>query len=313
MKPRDAERSKNFFALGLISWMYTRPVEPTHRVDRPEVRHARRSSATPTSAAFKAGLHFGETAELFEPPYEIQPAALRAGHVPQHHRQPRRRVRAHRRRRSRRSLPILYASYPITPASDILHELSKHKNFGVRTLQAEDEIAGDRRRDRRRVRRSARRHRHERSRRRPQGRGARPRDQPRAAAGAHRRAARRAVHRAADQDRAVRPAARDVRPPRRVAAADRRRASRRATASTPRSRRRASRSKYRTPVILLTDGYLANGAEPWLLPDVDALPDISVPFADRAQPRRDGTEFWPYLPRPRDPRPPVGDPGHARA
>ena len=56
--------------------------------------------------------------------------------------------------------------------------------------------------------------------------------------------------------------------------------------------------KYRTPVILLTDGYLANGSEPWLLPDVDELPDISVPFADRAEPRRDGTDFWPYL---RDP------------
>ena len=67
--------------------------------------------------------------------------------------------------------------------------------------------------------------------------------------------------------------------------------------------------KYRTPVILLTDGYLANGAEPWLLPDVDALPDISVPFADA--PNHEG-EFWPYLRDPRDARPPVGDPGHAR-
>ena len=121
-------------------------------------------------------------------------------------------------------LPLFYASYPITPASDILHELSKLKNFGVKTLQAEDEIAaagvaigaafagnlaitGD-----------------ERSRRRPQVRGDRPRDQPRAADGHRRRAARRSVDRPADQDRAGRPDARDVRPARRGAAADRRRA-----------------------------------------------------------------------------------------
>ena len=67
------------------------------------------------------------------------------------------------------------------------------------------------------------------------------------------------------------------------------------TASTPRSRRCGIALKYRTPVILLTDGYLANGAEPWVLPDVDALPDISVPFA--TEPNH-GDEFWPYL---RDP------------
>ena len=138
-------------------------------------------------------------------------------------------------------LPIFYASYPITPASDILHELSKLKNFGVRTLQAEDEIAAARRRHRRRVRRPARRHRHQRPRRRPEVGGDRPRDQPRAAADHRRRAARRPVDRAADQDRAGRPAARDVRPPRRGAAADRRGAVAEPTASTPRSRRCASR------------------------------------------------------------------------
>ena len=68
--------------------------------------------------------------------------------------------------------------------------------------------------------------------------------------------------------------------------------------------------KYRTPVILLTDGYLANGAEPWLLPDVDALPDISVPFAEEPEPRR---RVLALPPRPRDARPSVGDPRHARA
>src|SRR5207302_7217371 len=138
VKPRDAERSKNFFALGLISWMYTRPVEPTLEwIDqkfssRPQVRDA-------NLAAFKAGLHFGETAELLEH-YQIQPAKLEPGRY--------RNITGNLAvaygliaAAQQASLPILYASYPITPASDILHELSKHKNFGIRTLQAEDEIA----------------------------------------------------------------------------------------------------------------------------------------------------------------------------
>jgi 2-oxoglutarate ferredoxin oxidoreductase subunit alpha len=139
-KPRDAERSKNFFALGLISWMYTRPTEPTLEWiqkrfgSRPVVAEANRRS-------FVAGYNFGETTELFGHAYEVRPAKLEpgtytnisgntalawgiiaAGHLA--------------------NLPVFLGSYPITPASDILHELSKHKNFGVRTLQAEDEIAG---------------------------------------------------------------------------------------------------------------------------------------------------------------------------
>ena len=141
VKPRDAERSKNFFALGLVSWMYTRPVEPTLRVDRrassrrtPQVRDA-------NMAAFKAGHAFGETAELFDHPYEVLPAASR--------RAPTRTSTATPRwpggiiaASQLSQLPLFLGCYPITPASDILHELSKHKNFGVRTLQAEDEIAG---------------------------------------------------------------------------------------------------------------------------------------------------------------------------
>ena len=92
----------------------------------------------------------------------------------------------------------------------------------------------------------------------------------------------------------------DVRPPRRGAAAGRRRRARRRTASTWRSRRPDLAVKYRTPVILLSDGYLANSSEPWLLPDVDALPTDLRRVRDRAQPhrRRRQPEFWPYL---RDP------------
>ena len=140
VKPRDAERSKNFFALGLICWMYTRPTEPL--IDWIKKRFANRPEVLEANlAAFKAGYNFGETAELFDHPYEVKPAQLAPGHVPQHHRQRRARRTGSSPPAQQAKLPIFYASYPITPASDILHELSKLKNFGVKTLQAEDEIA----------------------------------------------------------------------------------------------------------------------------------------------------------------------------
>ena len=200
-----------------------------HAPDRADARvDRRRSSPTASScsdanlAAFKAGYNFGETAELFDHPFEVAPARLAPGRY--------RNISGNVApsygliaAAQKAKLPILYASYPITPASDILHELSKHKNFGVRTLQAEDEIAAIGVAIGAAFAGPARRHRDERPGRRPQVRGARPRDQPRAAAAARRRAARRSVDRAADQDRAGRPAARDVRPSRRGAAADRRR------------------------------------------------------------------------------------------
>ena len=145
--------------------------------------------------------------------------------------------------------------------------------------------------------------------RRPQVGGDGPRDQPRAAAAS-----------SSTCSAAVRPPACPPRPSRptccsrcTAVTASRRcrssRRSRRRTASTPRSRRARIAVKYRTPVILLTDGYLANGAEPWLLPDVDALPDISVRVRHRAEPRR---RVLAVPARPRDAGPTVGDPGHAR-
>ncbi len=135
-KPRDAERSKNFFALGVVSWLYGRPTDPTNEwigkrfAKTPQVAEA-------NALAFRAGVNFGETAELFDSTYEIAPAQLAPGRYTN--------VTgntalawgliaaAHQAK-----LSIFLGSYPITPASDILHELSKHKNFGVRTLQAED-------------------------------------------------------------------------------------------------------------------------------------------------------------------------------
>ena len=221
VKPRDAERSKNFFALGLICWMYTRPTEPLF--DWIKTRFGNRpAGARSQHRRVQGRRELRRDGRAVRPPVRGEARAAAAGHVPQHHRQRRAVVRPRRRRAVKAKLPLFYASYPITPASDILHELSKLKHFGVKTLQAEDEIARGGRRGRRRVRRQPRGHRHERARCRPQVGGDRPRAQPRAADGHRRRAARRSVDRPADQDRAGRPAARDVRPARRGAAADRR-------------------------------------------------------------------------------------------
>ncbi|MCB1004777.1 MAG: 2-oxoacid:acceptor oxidoreductase family protein, partial [Acidimicrobiales bacterium] len=129
VKPRDAERSKNFFALGVISWMYTRPMEPTLEwiagkfAGKPAVLAA-------NTAAFKAGHAFGETAELFESTYQVRPATLEPGtytSITGNTALAWGLVAASRQA----ELPLFLGSYPITPASDILHELSKHKNFGV--------------------------------------------------------------------------------------------------------------------------------------------------------------------------------------
>ena len=139
VKPRDAERSKNFFALGLVSFMYTRPVQPT--LDWIAERFANNELVMgANTAAFKAGLHFGETTEQVGHRYEVRPASMPSGEYTS--------VTGNTALAwglvaagQLAKLPVLLGSYPITPASDILHELSKHKHFGIRTVQAEDEIA----------------------------------------------------------------------------------------------------------------------------------------------------------------------------
>jgi 2-oxoglutarate ferredoxin oxidoreductase subunit alpha len=291
-KPREAERSKNFFALGLISWMYTRPVEPTIQwVEKrfgssPVVRDA-------NMAAFKAGYHFGETAELFDHPFEIQPAQLTPGRY--------RNVTGNLAlaygliaASQRAKLPIVYASYPITPASDILHELSKHKNFGVRTAQAEDEIgaigmalgaafAGQ-------LGITA-----------TSGPGvdlkaetlglAVSLELPLLLVDVQRGGPSTGLPTKTEQsDLLLAMYGRHGEAPLPVLAAP---SPSRCFDTAFEAVRIAV--KYRTPVILLSDGYLANGAEPWLFPDADDLPDISTPFA--TEPNHEG-EFWPYL---RDP------------
>jgi 2-oxoglutarate ferredoxin oxidoreductase subunit alpha len=137
---RDAGRAKNLFALGVVSWLYDRPTEPTEAwlrrkfVNKPGPLEA-------NLAAFRAGWNFGETSELIDVQYKVDPATdvppgtyrnvngttatalgLIAASV-------------------RSGLPLVLASYPITPASELLHELARHQDMGVRTIQAEDEIA----------------------------------------------------------------------------------------------------------------------------------------------------------------------------
>jgi 2-oxoglutarate ferredoxin oxidoreductase subunit alpha len=136
---RDAARSKNLFALGLVSWMYGRPTEPTvdwiqkKFEDRPPVRDA-------NLAAFRAGYNFGETAELLAVHYEVDPAPAPPGTY--------RNVNGTQAlalgliaASVQSGLQLFLASYPITPASELLHALSRHRRFGVHTIQAEDEIA----------------------------------------------------------------------------------------------------------------------------------------------------------------------------
>ncbi len=136
---REKERCKNFFSLGLVSWIYTRPIEPTLGwIGRRFAKHA--AIAEANIRALKTGYHFGETAEIFTECYGIEPAAMPPGVY--------RSITGNRAlawgilaAAQRTRLTVVYGAYPITPASDILHELALHKRFGVRTFQAEDEIA----------------------------------------------------------------------------------------------------------------------------------------------------------------------------
>jgi 2-oxoglutarate/2-oxoacid ferredoxin oxidoreductase subunit alpha len=292
VKPRDAERSKNFFALGLLSWMYTRPIDPV--IQWIETKYASKEMVRDANlAAFKAGYHFGETAELFDQPWEVPPAQLPAGRY--------RNITGNVAlaygliaASQSSKLPIVYASYPITPASDILHELSRHKNFGVRTLQAEDEIGAagvavgaafaghlgvtatsgpgmDLKAETMGLAVSL--------------------ELPLILIDVQRGGPSTGLPTKTEQsDLLLAVYGRHGEAPMPVVAP---RSPSHCFEATFEAARIAL--KYRTPVVLLTDGYLANGAEPWLLPDVEALADIGIPFAD--SPNHDG-EFWPYL---RDP------------
>src|SRR5207249_7694863 len=136
---REAERAKNMFALGLMSWLYGRPTESTTTYI--ETKFAKRPEiAAANLKAFNTGYAFGETSEAFSVQYEVKPAKLAPGLY--------RQITGNTAlsygliAASKLSgLDLFLGAYPITPASSILEELAKHKAFGVRTFQAEDEIA----------------------------------------------------------------------------------------------------------------------------------------------------------------------------
>src|SRR6185437_2958191 len=131
---KDAERAKNMFALGLLSWMYSRPYDSTLTFLERKFA-ARPELAASNIAAFKAGWNFGETTENFAVRYEVKPAKMVPGNY--------RNITGNAALALglvaagvRAKLPLFLGAYPIMPASDILHELSKHKRFGVTTMQA---------------------------------------------------------------------------------------------------------------------------------------------------------------------------------
>lgn len=297
VKPRDAERSKNFFALGLVSWMYTRPAQPT--LDWIQQKFAKTPQvAEANTAAFKAGHAFGETAELFDHAYEVKPAAKEPGTYTN--------ITGNTAlawgliaAAQLADMPLFLGSYPITPASDILHELSKHKSFGVRTLQAEDEIAG-------------------------------VGSAIGAAYGGHLAVTTTSGPGVALKGEAIGLAVSLELPlvvvdiqrggpstglPTKTEASDLLMAlygrhgespmpivAARTPAECFHAAIEACRIalKYRTPVFLLSDGYLANGAEPWRLPDVESLPDIATTFATTPNGTNAGGEPV-HLPYERDP------------
>ena len=296
-KSRDAERSKNFFALGLLSWMYTRPTDVTLTWIEQRFK-AKPMVAEANTLAFKAGYNFGETAELFGAPSQVKATVFEAGTYTN--------ITGNAAlawgliaAAQLAKLPLFLASYPITPASDILHELSKYKNFGVRTMQAEDEIAAA---------------------------GA----AVGAAFGGHLGVTTTSgpgmdlkaetlglavslelplvvidVQRAGpstglptkteQSDLLMAMYGRHGEAPLPIVAA---RTPGHCFSAAIEAARLAV--KYRTPVILLSDASLANGAEPWRLPRLEDLPDISTPFATLPNATApDGSpEFLPYL---RDP------------
>ncbi|MGD6743932.1 2-oxoacid:acceptor oxidoreductase subunit alpha [Streptomyces sp. BH106] len=297
---KDAGRSKNMFALGLLSWMYHRPTEGTEKflkakfAKKPEIMKA-------NLAAFHAGWNFGETTEDFAVSYEVAPAstafptgtyrnisgnlALSYGLIAAS---------------KQADLPLYLGSYPITPASDILHELSKHKNFGVRTFQAEDEIAGI---------------------------GA----ALGAAFGGSLAVTTTSGPGVALKSETIGLAVSLELPllvidiqrggpstglPTKTEQADLLQAmyGRNGEAPIPVVAPRTPADcfdaaleaariavTYRTPVMLLSDGSLANGSEPWRIPEVDELPDLRVQFASGPNhTTEDGAEvYWPYK---RDPQ-----------
>jgi 2-oxoglutarate ferredoxin oxidoreductase subunit alpha len=290
---KDAERAKNMFALGLLSWMYSRPHESTITFLQRKFA-ARPELAAANVTAFRAGWNFGETTEDFGVRYEVKPAKMVAGNY--------RNITGNVALALglvaagvRSKLPVFLGAYPITPASDVLHELSKHKRFNVTTMQAEDEIAAV---------------------------GAALGASYGGALGVTTTSGPGVALKGETISLAialelplvvvdVQRAGPSTGMPTKTEQADLnmalfgRHGEAPAAVIAPRSPAdcfyaalEAARIAltYRTPVLLLSDGYIANGSEPWLLPEVADLPDLTVKF--QTEPNGPDGTFLPYL---RDP------------
>ncbi|GAA0502633.1 2-oxoglutarate ferredoxin oxidoreductase subunit alpha [Saccharopolyspora subtropica] len=292
---KDAERCKNMFALGLLSWMYHRPTEGTERFLRE--KFARKPEIAEANVlAFRAGWNYGETTESFAVTYEVAPAKLPTGTY--------RQITGNTALAygivaagQRSGLPVFLGTYPITPASDVLHELAKHKNFGVTTFQAEDEIAGV---------------------------GAALGASFGGALGVTTTSGPGLALKSETIGLAValelpllvcdiQRGGPSTGLPTKTEQADLLQAlyGRNGESPVPVVAPRSPADcfdtvleaarialTYRTPVVLLSDGAIANGSEPWLIPDVDQLPDLSVRFATEPNAPDGSGEFWPYV---RDP------------
>src|ERR1041385_8338883 len=283
---REAERAKNMFALGLMAWLFHRPTESTVAflekkfAGNPHIRDA-------NVRAFQAGYAFGETTESFAVSYEVKPATLAPGTY--------RNVTGNQAlaygliaAAKLSGLPLFLGAYPLTPASGILEELARHKNFGVRTFQAEDEIAavgaalGASFGGALGVCTSA-------------GPGVVLKQEtiglaitlelPLLILDVQRAGPSTGMPTKPEQaDLLMVMYGRNSESPVPVVAA---RTPGGCFAAAIEAARIAI--KYRTPVFLLSDAYLANGSEPWLLPDVDAIPPIEPRFAEA-----NGNDFQPY-------------------
>jgi 2-oxoglutarate ferredoxin oxidoreductase subunit alpha len=290
---KDAERAKNMFALGLLSWMYNRPTEST--ISFLQEKFARKPEiAAANVAAFRAGYNYGDTTEAFAISYEVKPAPLPPGTYRNISGNP---ALAYGliAASQRSGLPLFLGAYPITPASDILHELAKHKRFGVRTFQAEDEIAGV---------------------------GAALGASFGGALGVTTSSGPGIALKTETIGLAVslelplvvcdiQRGGPSTGLPTKTEQSDLLQAlfGRNGEAPVPVVAAKSPSDcfytaieavrialTYRTPVVLLSDGYLANGSEPWQVPSVDDLPDLRVEFA--REPNGPDGEFLPYL---RDP------------
>src|SRR3954451_13321343 len=299
LSTREADRCKNFFALGLIYWLYERSLDPTQRWlkgkfgKKPE--HAAVLEAN--TRALHAGYNYGETTEAIVVHYRVPKAAsIKAGKY--------RKITGNEAialglvaAAQRAGITLVYAGYPITPASDILHQLAESKRFGIRTLQAEDEIAA-----------------------------------AGAAIGASFGGALGVTATSGPgiclKAEAIGLAVMTELPlvvidvqrggpstglPTKTEQSDLLQVmfGRHGEAPVPIVAPQSPGDcfdaaleairialTYRTPVLLLSDGAIANGSEPWLIPDVDELPDLSVEFATEPNATDGSSEFWPYV---RDP------------